>query len=175
MKLVPETNQNDPLLTSDNDNLLSLQNEIKALQLDSHDRELKIEQLNQELERLRLNQKDLLSENARATVETLYSNLAPIIVQLVTQNYLSKEQNKAIQPKDILLITERLIRTLEQNGLKLLEQPGQQVRFDPNVHLPISAASSFLSGQLVIVRFIGISYQGKILRKAVVEAIEGAG
>jgi molecular chaperone GrpE (heat shock protein) len=174
MKLVPDTNRNDSLLPSDNDNLLSLQNVIKALQLDLHDREMKIEQLSQELERLRSNQKDILSENAKATVETLYRNLASTIVQLVTQNYLSKAQNIAIQPKDILLITERLIRTLEQNGLKLLEQPGQQIKFDPNVHLPISAASSFLPGQLVIVRFVGISYQGKILRKVAVDAIEGA-
>ena len=173
MNLFPDHSQNNSSPSSDREDLLTLQSEIKALQLDLHDREKKIELLSQELERARLNQKDLLKENSTTVLEDLYTNLAPVIVQLVTQNYLVHQKNKAIQSRDILLITDRLIRTLEQNGLKLYGQPGQQSQFDPNLHIPLSTASSFQAGQTVIVRFVGISYQGKIIRKAGVETPEG--
>jgi molecular chaperone GrpE (heat shock protein) len=173
MKLFSDRSQNNSLPSSDREDLLTLQSEIKALQLDLHDREKKIELLSQELERARLNQKDLLKENGTAVLEDLYTNLAPVIVQLVTQNYLVNQKNKAIQSRDILLITDRLIRALEMNGLMLQGQPGQSVHFDPNLHIPLSTASSFQAGQTVIVRFVGISYQGKIIRKAGVEMLEG--
>jgi superfamily I DNA and/or RNA helicase len=88
MKLFPDRSQNDSSSSPDSSDLLELKNEIKSLQLDLHDREKKIELLNQELERARLNQKDLLKENSTAVLEDLYTNLAPAIVQLVTQNYL---------------------------------------------------------------------------------------
>jgi molecular chaperone GrpE (heat shock protein) len=173
MKLFSDRSQDNSSPSSDREDLLTLQSEIKALQLDLHDREKKIELLSQELERARLNQKDLLKENGTAVLEDLYTNLAPVIVQLVTQNYLVNQKNKAIQSRDILLITDRLIRALEMNGLMLQGQPGQSVHFDPNLHIPLSTSSSFQAGQTVIVRFVGISYQGKIIRKAGVETPEG--
>jgi molecular chaperone GrpE (heat shock protein) len=173
MKLFPDRSQNDSSPSSNSEDLLKLQSEIKALQLDLHDREKKIEQLSQELERTRLNQKDLLKENSTAVLEDLYTSLAPAIVQLVTQNHLVNEKNKAIQSRDVLLITDRLIRALEQNGLKVNGQPGQLTHFNPDVHIPLSTASSFQSGQMVLIRFVGISYQGKIIRKAGVETPEG--
>jgi molecular chaperone GrpE (heat shock protein) len=173
MKSFLDPNQNDALQGADHAELLELQNKIKALQLDLRDRESKIELLSLELERVRLNQKDLLKENSATVLQDLFSSLAPVVIQLVTKNYLSNLQNKTIQSKDILLITERLIHTLEQNGLKLQGQPGQQVQFDPNLHIPLNAACSIQSGQPVIVRFVGVSYQGKIIRKAGVETTEG--
>jgi len=173
MKIFPDPAQNNSADSKDNEDLLDLQNELKALQLELRDREQKIEMIGQELERLRLNQKDLLRGNSAAVMEELFTSLAPAVVQLVTQNYLAKQQNKAIQSRDVLLITERLIHTLEQNGLKLVGQPGQQVLFDPNLHIPLSAASSFTAGQSAIVRIVGISYQGKIIRKAGIETPEG--
>jgi len=172
MEPFPDQSQNDSSRSPESKDLLELNNEIKSLQLDLQAQEKKIEQLSQELERARLNQKDQLKEISTAVLEDLYINLAPAIVQLATQNYLVSVQNKAIQFKDIFAVTDRLIRTLEQHGLMLQGQPGQQVRFDANLHIPLSAESTFKPGQPVIVRFVGVSYQGKILRRAGVETIE---
>ncbi len=174
MKLFPDPSPNNPSHPPDNNTVLDLQNEIKTLELELHDREKSIERLSQELERLRLNQKDLLIENSTAVLEELYSSVTPALVQLVTQNYLANDQNKAVQPADILLVTERLIRILEQHGLTLVGQPGQQAQFDPNLHTPLSAASTIQAGQSVIIRFVGVSFHRKILGKAGVEPLEGS-
>ncbi|MDR3577283.1 MAG: nucleotide exchange factor GrpE [Anaerolineaceae bacterium] len=173
MKLFPEPNQNDASQLPADGDLLALRNQIKSLQLDLQERDKKIELLNQELERLRLNQKDLLKETSTAALEELFSSLSPAVAQLVTQAYLANQQNKLIQSKDILLVAQRLISILEQSGLQLLGQPGQQVQFDPRLHTPLSASNSFTTGQAVVVRFVGLSYRGKIIRKAGVELLEG--
>ena len=45
----------------------------------------------------------------------------------------------------------------------------QTVVYDPNRHAPLQAGHSMDPGQVVTVRFPGISYRGKILYKAIVE------
>ena len=153
-------------------NLLELQNQLKTQQLELQEQQKQVILLRQELDRLRQNQKGLLKESSDILLEGLYSQLAPAIVQLITQDYLVMDQNKTIDAKEILKVDERLISSLVQNGLEVYEQPGQQVSFDPNSHSALSTANAPQPGQAVIIRFVGLSFHGKIIRKAGVEKLE---
>jgi hypothetical protein len=62
-----------------------------------------------------------------------------------------------------------MVRALERCGLAFAGQVGDQVTFDPNHHTPISDAAPPLLGAPVTVRFVGVTYQGKTIYKAIVE------
>ena len=69
----------------------------------------------------------------------------------------------------MLLVAKRLICTLEDSGLTIVGQVGETVSFDSNLHEPLSSSTSITPGTEVVVRFAGVSYQGKVIRKAGVE------
>ena len=46
---------------------------------------------------------------------------------------------------------------------------GEMTSFDSDHHLPLRNDVTFVQGEPVIVRFVGVAYRGKLLRKARVE------
>ncbi len=74
-----------------------------------------------------------------------------------------------MQVKDVLVVAKRLIRALEDNGLTLTGNVGESVSFDSNLHDPLSDHISLTPGVPVVVKFVGVSYQGKVICKAGVE------
>ena len=100
--------------------------------------------------------------------DQLLTDTAAPVTQLLTQAHLL-EQGKPVQAKDVLLVAKRLIRTLEDNGLTIVSQVGETVFFDSNIHEPLSASTEISPGAEVVVRFAGVSYQGKVIRKSGVE------
>ncbi|MBE9045160.1 hypothetical protein IQ255_12230 [Pleurocapsales cyanobacterium LEGE 10410] len=53
--------------------------------------------------------------------------------------------------------------------MTIVSQVGETVSCDSNLHEPLSANSEISSGAEVVVRFTGVSYQGKLICKAGVE------
>jgi molecular chaperone GrpE (heat shock protein) len=72
----------------------------------------------------------------------------------------------------VLTVARRLVRALEDNGLTVEGSVGERVPFDPDHHEPLSADVSLQAGQMVVVRFVGVAYRGKLLRKAGVEQVD---
>lgn len=148
--------------------LLTLEREIQNLRLELTERDQLIDKLKQQLEQQRTSENNNIDSAVQNQIEQLLTDTAAPVTQLLTQAHLL-EQGKPVQAKDVLLVAKRLIRTLEDNGLTIVGQVGETVSFDSNLHEPLSANSEISSGAEVVVRFAGVSYQGKVIRKAGVE------
>ena len=148
--------------------LLTLEREIQNLRLELTERDRLINRFKQQLEQQRTSENNNIDSAVQNQIEQLLTDTAAPVTQLLTQAHLL-EQGKPVQAKDVLLVAKRLIRTLEDNGLTVVSQVGESVFFDSNLHEPLSAISSISSGAEVVVRFAGVSYQGKVIRKAGVE------
>ena len=159
----PQTSQ----LQSD-EKLLTLEREIQNLRLELTDRDQLIDKLKQQLEQQRTSENNNIDSAVQNQIEQLLTDTAAPVSQLLTQAHLL-EEGKPVQAKDVLLVAKRLIRSLEDNGLTIVGQVGETVSFDSNLHEPLSASSEVSPGAEVAVRFAGVSYQGKVIRKAGVE------
>jgi molecular chaperone GrpE (heat shock protein) len=91
---------------------------------------------------------------------------------LLTQAHLLKVEGRPVQANDILAVATRLVRVLQDQGLAVEGGVGESVEFDPNRHEVLSAEEKISPGEAVIIRLVGVSYQGKLLRKA---GVVGAG
>ena len=147
------------------------ENEVQILKLELVERDRSIAQLKADLERQRQQADARGTESVQAQLEQLFTEAATAVSQLQTQAHLLEAENKPIQARDVLTIARRLVRVLEDHGLSLANRVGEQVAFDPDRHEPLAGIAP-RSGQPVIVRFTGVAFRGKLLRKAGVEAAE---
>lgn len=148
---------------------LKVKAEAQSLRLDLEAAHKQTEQLTQEIDRLRMGQQEILELQLTARMEALFTEVSGPTSQILTQTELVEKQGKPVQIADILAVAKRMIRALERNGLEMMNQPGDRVTFDPNKHTSLNQIK-FDIGQPVIVRFVGVSYQGKTIHKAFVEA-----
>ncbi len=144
------------------------ENDIQTLKLELVERDERIAKLKTDLERQRQQADARGAGNVQTQLEQLFTEAASAISQLQTQAYLLETENRPIQARDVLTIARRLVRTLEDRGLSLECRVGEQVSFDPDRHEPISGTAP-RSGQPAIVRFVGVAFRGKLLRKAGIE------
>ena len=150
--------------------VVNLEREAQSLRLDLAEQERLAAQLKEELERLRGSASAHVSEAVQVQVEQLLTDVATPVVQLLTQTHLLEVEDKPVQAKDVLALVKRLVRTLEDNGLTLVGSVGETAPFDPNHHEPLSSSVSLEPRDRVTLRFVGVAYQGRLLRKAGVEA-----
>lgn len=150
--------------------VVDLEREAQSLRLDLAEQARSAARLKEELERLRSGSSAHVSEAVQAQVERLLSDVATPVVQLLTQTHLLEVEDKPVQAKDVLALVKRLVRTLEDNGLTLMGSVGATAPFDPNHHEPLSSSVSLEPGDRATLRFVGVAYQGRLLRKAGVEA-----
>ncbi len=149
----------------DNEKTLTLEREIQNLRLELTERDQLIDKLKQQLEQQRTSENNNIASAVENQIEQLLTDTAVPVTQLLTQTHLL-EQGKPVQAKDVLIVAKRLIRTLEDNGLTTVGQVGETVSFDSNLHEPLSVSTSITSGTEVVVRFAGVSYRDKVIRKA---------
>lgn len=151
--------------------ILALEREVKSLQMALQERDRMLERLKGDLEYQRDTTSSNVTEIVQTKLEHVFANAAAPVTQLLTQAHLL-EEGKPVQSKDVLTVAKRLVRTLKDNGLAIEGNIGEQVPFDPNRHEPLSANDSLSPEQPVIIRFVGVTYQGKLLRKAGVQKAE---
>ncbi len=148
------------------------ENEAQALKLELAERERLIAQLKADLDRQRRQAETQAVESLQAQLEGFFTEVARPVAQLQTQAHLFEVENRPVQTRDVLTIARRLIRVLEEHGLDLANEVSEQVPFDPNLHEPLGEGAALRPGQAVIVRFAGVAYRGKLLRKAGIEPVE---
>ncbi len=151
---------------SPDDQALTRERELQTLRLELEDRNRALANLKSELERHRNAQDARVAETVRAELERLLTNCAMPIAHLLTQAHLLEVEGKPIQAADVLVVAKRLVRTLEDYGLALDGTVGEAVVLDPDRHEPLSVDESLTPGQQVLVKFVGASYRGKIIKKA---------
>lgn len=153
---------------TDDEQVLNLKQEVQSVRLELAERNQLADKLKQELERQRHSESERITNAIQTQVEQLLSDAAAPVTQLLTQAHLLS-QGKPVQAKDVLAVAKRLIRALEDSGLTLTGGVGETVSFDSNLHDLLSASTSLAPGVPVVVKFAGVSYQGKVIRKAGVE------
>jgi molecular chaperone GrpE (heat shock protein) len=159
---------------ADDEWVLTLEREMQSLRLELAERDQMVANLKQELERQRTGESTRIIEAAKTQVEQLLTDVAAPVTQLLTQAHLLEVEGKPVQAKDVLAVAKRLVRALEDNGLTLTGSVGETVPFNPNYHDSLSTSTSLTPGTTVVVKFAGISYQGKAIRKAGVEPCQDA-
>jgi molecular chaperone GrpE (heat shock protein) len=92
------------------------------------------------------------------------------VTQLVTQAHIAASGAAVVSAADVLTVGMRLVRSLEREGVRQVGAVGQIEPFDPGRHDPIEASAPAL-GAAVAVRFVGLCYQERVVRKAGVESV----
>ena len=152
---------------AEQERVLALEGELQSLRLELAEQKRANEKLKLELERQRGGESARL---ASAQIEKLFSEIATPVSQLLTQTHLLKVEGRPVQAADVLAVASRLVRTLESQGLTIEGAIGESVLFDPNRHEALSVEEEILPGQPAVIRLVGLSYQGRLLRKAGVVA-----
>jgi molecular chaperone GrpE (heat shock protein) len=165
----PEPIADQKITDQSNERLLSLESEIQSLRLTITDRDQTINKLRIEGDRQRQNEESKQAIALQSQQEQLFTDLSTPIAQLLTQIHLLEVESKPIQAKDVLTIVKRILRLVEEYGLSASGTIGERVPFDPNIHQPLSSATTINNGQLVTIRIPAIAYQNKVLRAAGVE------
>ncbi|HYT94394.1 MAG TPA: hypothetical protein VEL76_37110 [Gemmataceae bacterium] len=146
--------------------------EAQALRLELQERDRIIAALKGDLERLRQRECEQLADTVQAERERFLTDAAGPVVQLLTQAHLLEVEGKPIHARDVLVVARQLLRLLKDEGLAVEGRVGETVAFDPDQHEPLGGDTALTPGQPTIVRIVGASYRGKVLRKAGVEATE---
>jgi molecular chaperone GrpE (heat shock protein) len=148
---------------AEQERVLALEGELQSLRLELAEQKRANEKLRLELERQRGGESARL---ASAQIEKLFSEVATPVSQLLTQAHLLKVEGRPVQINDVLAVVARLVRTLESQGLTVEGSIGESVPFDPNRHEALSVEEEISPGQAAVIRLVGLSYQGRLLRKA---------
>lgn len=148
--------------------VVALEREVQILRLDLEEQTALADRLTQELERERAGAGARVAGQVQAQVERLLADAGAPVAQLHTQSHLL-EQGRPVQARDVMAVARRLMRVLEDHGLAPESSVGARVPFDPDRHEPLSAATAIRPGRPVVVRFVGMRYRDKLLRKAGVE------
>ncbi len=151
---------------------LALQTELQNLRLELKERDQTITTLKQELDRQRQGEQTRLNQTLQSETEQLFREIASPISQILTQAHLLETEGKPVSPQDILTVAKRLIRSLEKKGLTLDGTLGETVPFDANYHQPLNSQQQITQETPVTIKIVGIAYQQKILKKALVERAE---
>jgi hypothetical protein len=148
---------------------LRWQREVQALQLELQERDRLITTLKSDLDRQRTGENTHLAEAVQAQIERVLTEAAIPVAQLLTQAHLLEAESKPVRARDVLTVARRLVRIFQDEGLELEGRVGDIATFAPTRHEPLSGAVTLRPGQKVVLRFVGVSYRGKVLRRAGVE------
>lgn len=155
------------------EHMLDAGSEAQGLRVELAERDRVIATLKQDIERARADEGVRVDELVGAQIERLMSGAAAPVAQLLTQAHLLEVEGKPVQAKDVLVVSKRIVRALEDGGLALVGSVGEEVGFDPNLHQPLNSRAPLSDGDRVVVRIVGASYRGRVLCKASVEKSEG--
>ena len=148
--------------------LPALEREAQTLRLDLAERETALADLKAELERRRMREGERVDQAVRHQLERLMADAAAPASQLRTQAHLLHQEDRPVKAADVLAVAAQLVDALEDHGLALEGQVGETVAFDPNRHQVLGGEPPE-PGQPAVVRFVGVTCNGKRLQKAGVE------
>ncbi len=145
-----------------------LRGELQTLRLDYAEARKTIALLERDVEREREGSGLKAEEVARSRAASLAEDVAVPISQLLAQQHLF-ESGTDVAAEDVLAAAGGLVRACLRQGLEMIGEAGAETAFDPALHMTLSGKGP-AKGDPVIVRFPGLSVDGKVTRKAGVEA-----
>lgn len=149
--------------------ILKLQSALRARDLDLDYAQKANERLQADIARERTAEQANRAAAVDASLEKSLAELALPLTQLATQMFLAEGEGKTLNAKDVFAVIKRLIKNAQASGLCLEGNAGEIAAFDQNRHDVIDTDGVVASGTRVKIRMPGVSYRGKIIRKAAVE------
>jgi molecular chaperone GrpE (heat shock protein) len=153
----------------DKGNLRQLEREVQSLRAMLEDQDRVIANLTSELKQHRSKAEFRLKRSAQAVIEKIAVDLAAPIAKLNSQAYVVEEQNHPLNVRDVLDVAKQFIQIFQNFGVRLEGYVGEMTPFDPDHHIPLKRDISISPGEPVVIRFVGVAFRGKLLRKASVE------
>ncbi len=152
---------------------LAAQSELQMLRLALEEKEQTVARLKADLTRERERAEEQVASRVQAQTEALLADAAAPVSQLLTQAHLLEAEGKPVQARDVLAVAKRLVRELQAHGLTLEGEVGASTAFDPAGHTLLGGAVQPTPGSPVVVKFVGLSFHGKIIHKASVAIEKG--
>lgn len=138
--------------------------------LGSMDLELKEARETVAVQRLRLDRlESVCSAETGNSLERALEDLAAPVSQLRMQASLMG-RGRDVSGRSVMALASQIVQTLENHGLEAIGVTGEEVAFDPATCQPLSAGVTFAPGQAVDIKFIGYRYNGRVLRRALVDS-----
>jgi len=106
--------------------------------------------------------------NGDNPLHELFENIAAPVSQLRMQRHML-DSGSSISGRSVMALAGQVVGFVEKVGLQPVGNTGEEIPYDPQTAEPLSRDSFPTRGEAVIVRFVGYRYQGKVLRKALVE------
>jgi molecular chaperone GrpE (heat shock protein) len=153
----------------DKGDLRQLEREVQSLRAMLEDQDRIIAKLTSELKQHRSEAEFRLKRSAQAVIEKIAVELAAPVAKLNSQAYVVEEQNHPLNVRDVLGVAKQFIQIFQSFGLRLEGYVGEMTPFDPDHHMPLKQDVSLSQGDPVVIRFVGVAFRGKLLRKAGVE------
>jgi len=146
------------------DELVSLKSELARLSLDLREAQETVDALRDRLQELQSH----AGQHSSDGLDGLFGALAAPLSQLRLQDSLM-EAGKEISGSSVMTLARHLMNAIETSGLEPIGSCGEVIPFDPEQCGPLSADRSFAPGEPVVARFVGYRYNGRVIRKALVE------
>lgn len=143
---------------------LALEREVQELRLELEDARSEIEALQEALDRRRTQESSRVSDTVSTMQHELMSQVAAPVAQLLTQAYMIEKEGRTLNARDVLAVSKRIVSSLRDAGLTLAGEVGQMVAFDGDRHEPLGDVV-LEPGEPVVVRMVGVSFQGQVLRR----------
>ena len=131
-----------------------------------------IADLLQTIERERHQAQALTSLKLETKTEQLFQELSGSVVQLVTQSHLLNSGKQDVRVTDVLAVANRMISSLEDEGLDLLGKPGDLCDYDERHHESLSRKESIQPGQPIELKLPGVTFKERVIRKAMVASVQ---
>ncbi|MEU6717020.1 hypothetical protein ABZ897_36630 [Nonomuraea sp. NPDC046802] len=151
-----------------------MRRELQESRLELAKRDRSIERSRAELARVRDTAEQEAGQRAQAEMERFVETIGAPLVQFMTQAHLHRTGAAQVRIESVLEVGTRLVRTMRDGGVDLIGEVGGVEPFDPERHDPLSAAA-VAAGRQVVIRMVGLSYNGRTLRKAGVEPVDTGG
>jgi len=158
----------------DSPDLLDLEGQSQALRLELAESQRARILLGEQLEQMRRRADAQAQERSQVRMQALLAEVAAPVSQLLTQVHLLETQGIAVESRDVLAVVKRLLQGLEAQGVTLEGEIGERAPFDPDLHEPLGGPAPE-TGQPVVIRFVGLAYQDRLIHKAGVTPVSEAG
>lgn len=148
---------------------MQLEREVQSLRTMLEEQDRVTAMLRKELNQLRTETESRAKKYIQAKIEELMADVATLITQINSQAYLVEEKNRPLNVRDVLKVAKQFEQVFQKYGIRLEGYVGEIASFDPDHHAPLKMDTPIVEGEPVVVRFVGVGFRGKLLRKAGVE------
>jgi molecular chaperone GrpE (heat shock protein) len=154
--------------SAENERLLGLERDLQTVRLELEETKLLLNATRHDLDLLGRQSEESKAHDVRGQLERLFRALAGPATQLMAQNYMLNVRGRPLKAQDIQASCNRLLGILQNHGLEIQGTIDQTVHFDQDFHEPLALDEAVKHGDEVVIRMSGISYHGKVLRRAAV-------